>query len=82
MALFLVNRSLDGTAVELRLAEGRFAGPLAVHVVNGPDIKTANTFDAPEQVTTRRSQVTAEGRSVAVELEPHSVTALVGKVSR
>ncbi len=82
LALFLVNRSLDGTAVELRLAEGRFAGPLAVHVVNGPDIKTANTFDAPEQVTTRRSQVTAEGRSVAVELEPHSVTALVGKVSR
>ncbi|UCH26350.1 MAG: hypothetical protein JSV66_01485 [Trueperaceae bacterium] len=78
LAVYVVNRTeTAATEAEIRLVEGRFAGPVRSYVVNGPDIKATNTFEAPEQVTTRQESLTAQGGSFTGSFEPHSVTALV-----
>jgi|YNPNPStandDraft_1061719.scaffolds.fasta_scaffold05120_5 alpha-N-arabinofuranosidase len=83
VALFVVNRSADqAVEAEVTLAAGQFSGPGQVLVVNGPDIKASNTFDAPDQVDCRKETVMVEGRSWRHTFEPHSVTALVCPVAR
>ncbi len=80
VALFVVNRSLAASEVEIRLAAGRFGGRVNVFTVNGADIKTANTFDAPDGVGVRHTTLECTAGTLPLTLEPHSVTALVGKV--
>lgn len=81
LALLVVNRSQDQPMeTEIALAAGRFAGPVQAFVVNGPEIKAENTFDAPDNVGTRELSLTADGSSWRYTFEPHSVTALVAEV--
>jgi alpha-N-arabinofuranosidase len=81
LALLVVNRSQDQPMeTEIALAAGRFDGPVQAFVVNGPEIKAENTFDAPDNVGTRELSLTATGSSWRYTFEPHSVTALVAEV--
>lgn len=81
LALLVVNRSQDQPMeTEIALAAGRLAGPVQAFVVNGPEIKAENTFDAPDQVGTRELSLTAAGSAWRYTFEPHSVTALVAEV--
>jgi alpha-N-arabinofuranosidase len=81
LVLYVVNRSRDQTMeAELSLASGAFAGAVA-RVVNGPDIKAENSFDAPDTVGTVENPVAAAGRTLNCTFEPHSVTALVCSLS-
>ncbi|MCZ7544243.1 MAG: alpha-N-arabinofuranosidase [Anaerolineae bacterium] len=82
LTLYVVNRSLRPTEAVVALAEGRFAGSVTASVVNGPDIKTANTFDAPDNVGTHEATFDAADRELRYTFEPHSVTALVCPVAR
>ncbi|TVQ64913.1 MAG: alpha-N-arabinofuranosidase [Phycisphaerales bacterium] len=78
LAVYLVNRSLDqvqSTTIELQ--RGRFADGGDLHVINGPNVKAQNTTQAPDQVGVRSSRVDGGGNSLTLQLEPHSVTALV-----
>ena len=78
LSLFVVNRNPDaGVEATVKLSEGRFAGTGQAHVINGADVKTTNTFDAPDGVTTREDAFQAQGSSATYTFEPHSVTALV-----
>jgi len=82
LVLYVVNRSLtEPTETKVQLNTGRFTGEGRAFVVNGPDIKTENTFDNPEEVTTTENTLTAEGQSLTYTFEPHSVTALVLTIS-
>lgn len=65
----------------IALYEGRFRGNAKALVLNGPDIKAENTFEALDKVRTRESIITTEGKSFNYVFEPHSVTALVCDVS-
>lgn len=81
IVVYVVNRSqTDAAETTLTLAEGAFAGPVELHVVNGPDVKAENSFEAPDTVGTRQTTLQAEGRSLTVAFEPHSVNALVFRV--
>lgn len=83
LALFVVNRTQgEPTEATVALAAGRFAGPGQAHVIDGPDIKAANRFDAPETVQTRALALDADGASLTYTFAPHSVTALVLDVAR
>src|SRR3546814_8705226 len=62
--------SSDGCSSDL------FAGGGRAYVVNGADVKTLNTFDAPDGVVTRESDLQASGTSFRHAFEPHSMTAL------
>ncbi len=78
LALFVVNRSeRDGSETQIKLVEGEFNGPVQVHTVNGPDIKTQNSFEQPGLVHTWESQIAAETKTLNITFEPHSVTVLV-----
>lgn len=83
LALFVVNRSPDQEVeAEIALESGRFAGQVQASIVNGPDIKSQNTFDAPDQVCTQERSLAASSRSLVYRFEPHSVTALTCEVGR
>ena len=78
LAVYLVNRSLDTTeSCTIELQRGRFAEEGELHVINGPDVKATNTTTNPDAVGVRTRRVAATGSSLTLELEPHSVTALV-----
>jgi alpha-L-arabinofuranosidase len=78
LALYLVNRSLDETqSTSIELQRGRFADDGDLHVINGPDVAATNTAANPDAVGVRSSRVDGGGNSLTLELEPHSVTALV-----
>ena len=78
VSVFVVNRSQDKEIeTEVKLAEGQFAGSGQAFVINGSDVKTTNTFDAPDGVTTREDTLQASGSAATYAFEPHSVTALV-----
>ncbi len=82
LVLYAVNRSqTEALETAVRLATGGFGGKVRALTVNGPDIKSENTFDTPNEVTTGESTFTAEGQSLGYTFEPHSVTALVANIS-
>ena len=78
LSVYVVNRSPDAEVeASVELLEGQFAGNGQVFVINGADVKTTNTFDAPDGVTTREDTLQAGGAAATYTFEPHSVTALV-----
>ena len=82
LAVYLVNRSQNRESdTTIELARARFNGPVKAYVINGPDIKAVNTFDTPDQVGVREQTLTADGHTLSLTLEPHSVTALVCDVA-
>ncbi|TVR85105.1 MAG: alpha-N-arabinofuranosidase [Trueperaceae bacterium] len=78
LAVYLVNRSLEETqSTTIELQRGHFADAGELHVINGPHVEAANTFETPHEVGVRTQSVSAGGRTLTLDLEPHSVTALV-----
>jgi alpha-L-arabinofuranosidase len=78
LSVYAVNRS-PSQAMEtaIQLTTGKFKGRVTAYTVNGPDIKTENTFASPNGVQTKETTLTAGGNSLKYVFEPHSVTALV-----
>lgn len=77
LALYVINRSQDTVqSTTIQLIEGQFAGAGTQYLINGPDVKAENSFEA-QPVITRQSSFNAEGSRFSYEFEPHSVTALV-----
>ncbi len=82
LVVFIVNRSTEASDAEIKLDEGRFTGEVVRNVIGGPGIKAKNTFESPETVITRElPPLKAEGQTLTVTLEPHSVTALRCKIA-
>ncbi len=77
LALFIVNRSLQGSTVEL-YAPGCNLQLEQVQIVNGPDIKAENTLEEPENVSVSRQPGSSGSH---LELEPHSVTVVTGTLN-
>lgn len=82
LTIFVVNRSqTDALETSISLDSGFFAGDVQAHVINGPDIKSTNSFDQPDQVGTRTAVLTAERNTLNYAFEAHSVTALVCSIT-
>jgi alpha-L-arabinofuranosidase len=65
----------------ITLTSGQFTGSVKAFVINGPDIKSENTEEKPNQVIIRDTTLKASGKSLTFTFEPHSVTALICGVS-
>ena len=75
-----VNRHPDQTLeVEFELEDKTFGGPVEAVEVNGPDIKSENTFDGSAVKPAMRS-ATAEGKKLRYSFAPHSYTQLVARL--
>ena len=77
LSLFVVNRSASETLeTTISLDDAVFAGQAAIAEVNGPDIKSQNSFEQPDCVGVKRWQATATGKDYVHAFAPHSVTVL------
>ena len=77
LSVYVVNRSpVEALETELLLDAASFAGEGTAATINGPDVRSVNTFEAPDTVTTRRQAVEATGNRYQHAFEPHSMTAL------
>ncbi len=76
LALFIVNRSLQTTAVHLCLQDTVLPAA-TVQTVSGPDIKSVNTLTEPETVSVTLSEVQP---LQTLELPPHSVSVVTGRL--
>jgi alpha-N-arabinofuranosidase len=82
LVVYVVNRSKDKTMeTTITLTSGQFTGSVKAFVINGPDIKSENTEEKPNQVIIRDTTLKASGKSLTFTFEPHSVTALICGVS-
>jgi alpha-L-arabinofuranosidase len=78
LVLYVVNRSKDKSMeTKIDLAVGRFTGTGKVSTINGPDIKSENTFEKKDRVKIIEHVFDINGQALTYEFEPHSVTALV-----
>jgi alpha-L-arabinofuranosidase len=73
VSLFVVNRTMDAVETELDL-QGFGATDGKAYVVNGPNIKTENSFDNPIAVATSKSPF--DVTRPVFTFEPHSFTTL------
>lgn len=81
LSVFVVNRSeKDALETTITLDSGQFAGPVQAYVINGPDIKAVNSFEHPDTVNVRKTEVRVERNALVYPFEPHSVTVLVSAV--
>lgn len=81
LSVYVVNRSeKEAQETTIRLDRGSFNGNVRVLTVNGPDIKSENTFDSPDTVITRETVMPAEGQELTCTFEPHSVTAVITEI--
>lgn len=80
LTLFVVNRSLE--ASEATLSLGARASGGRAFVLNGPDIKATNTFEAPDRVGVREAGLEVDGDTLTYAFEPHSVTVLTFSLAR
>jgi alpha-L-arabinofuranosidase len=81
VVLNVTNRHREQPLDAVFEAEGkRFNGDIQVFEVNGPDIKTENTFDASPVKTVQKS-VTANGATLKYKFPAHSFTMLKGKLA-
>jgi len=78
--LNVVNRHPDqALAADIVIEDKKFAGPVEVSEVNGPDIKAENNFDSTAVRTVERS-ITSEGSRLQYSFPAHSFTLLKAKL--
>ncbi|NIA29095.1 MAG: alpha-N-arabinofuranosidase [Actinobacteria bacterium] len=77
----VVNRHLDQSiSTRLICQQGKFDGEFSVYEVNGPDIKTENTFGSEPVRTKEKPAIKVNGKSFTYEFPPHSLTVIKGKI--
>jgi alpha-N-arabinofuranosidase len=76
LVINVVNRHKDQPIeTEFELEDKQFSGPVEATEVNGPDIKSENSFDTMTVKPIERS-ATAEGKKLRYRFPPHSFTQL------
>ncbi|HQV32397.1 MAG TPA: alpha-L-arabinofuranosidase C-terminal domain-containing protein [Calditrichia bacterium] len=77
----VVNRHKDQPiTAEIISQEGQFSGPFTVFEVNGPDVKTENTFGKEVIKSVKKDDVAASGAGFSYTFPAHSYTMLKGKL--
>jgi len=77
----VVNRHLtDGIKTQIISQTGEFSGKFSVYEVNGPDIKTGNTFGSEPIKSIKKPDIEVNGNNFSYEFPPHSFVMIKGKV--
>ena len=75
VALAVVNRDRERDHVAtVDLGAAIISGGVVVSEVNGPDVKTVNSFDAPRAVDVRESRLDVDGGRFDYRFPAHSIT--------
>jgi alpha-N-arabinofuranosidase len=77
----VVNRHLtEAIQAEVISQTGKFNGPFSVYEINGPDIKTENTFGSEPVQTRKKPDIDVRGNRFTHTFPPHSYTMIKGKL--
>jgi len=77
----VVNRHLtESLKTEIVSQKGEFSGEFSVYEVNGPDVKTENTFGSEPIKSVKKPNIKVNGNSFSFEFPPHSFVMLKGKL--
>jgi len=83
LIISVMNRHLtESISTDIILQEGEFKGKLEVMEVNGPDIKSQNTFGKEVVKTKEKDSLKAKDNVLNYSFPPHSYTMIKGKISR
>ena len=81
LAVFLTNRSAEPLAVDIPVhALGRI-GEVRATQVQHDDLMAVNTWEQPAAVAPRPQPVSADARSIRLELAPHAFAAVEAKIT-
>jgi len=79
----VVNRNKEeAITTDIISQNGAFTGNFTVFEVNGPDIKSQNSFDGEKVNTKEKTSIKPDGNKLLYSFPPHSFTMITGKVSR
>jgi alpha-N-arabinofuranosidase len=77
----VVNRHKDQSiTADIFSQEGDFSGPFHVFEVNGPDVKSGNTFGKEVVKTVQKDDIRVKGDSFTYSFPAHSFTMLKGQI--
>ncbi len=77
----VVNRHLEESInTEIISQTGEFSGTFSVYEVNGPDVKTENTFGSEPVKSVKKPGIKVKGNSFSYEFPPHSYVMIKGKL--
>ena len=77
----VVNRHKDQSiTADILSQEGDFSGSFSVFEVNGPDVKSGNTFGKEIVKTVQKDDIRVKGDSFTYSFPAHSFTMLKGKI--
>ena len=81
LVINVVNRhQTDAIAAKVISQKGAFAGKFVVQEVNGPDVKTENTFGSEPVKAVEKPSVDVNGNIFSYQFPPHSYTMIKGKL--
>ncbi len=79
----VVNRHKEeAITTDLLSQTGVFEGPFEVYEINGPTVKTRNSFEEQPIQTEQQDDLEASGDSFTYTFPAHSVTMLKGRIAR
>jgi len=81
MVLCVVNRNKDkAITTDILSQTGEFTETFKVFEVNGPDVKSMNSFDKENVKTVAKSDITAKGSKLTYTFPAHSFTMIKGRI--
>lgn len=79
----VINRNKDeAITTDIISQNGAFTGDFSVYEVNGPDIKSQNSFDGEKVNTKQKAAVKATGNKIVYSFPPHSFTMIKGRITK
>ncbi len=79
----VMNRHLtDEISTDIILQEGAYMGEFEVMEVNGPDVKSQNTFGSEIVQTSQKNNISPGDNEFTYVFPPHSYTMIKGKIER
>jgi alpha-N-arabinofuranosidase len=76
-----VNRKRDkAITTDIISQTGQFSGDFMVYEVNGPSIKSVNSFEKEEVKTVSKPAVKGKGTKITYSFPAHSFTMITGRI--
>lgn len=81
LVLCVINRHKDKpVTADILCQTGEFSGNFNVFEVNGPDIKSVNSFEREDVRTVTKPDIKAKGTKITYTFPAHSVTMITGNI--
>ncbi|MFV0592487.1 MAG: alpha-N-arabinofuranosidase [Draconibacterium sp.] len=83
LTICVINKHKDkAISTDIISQNGSFKGDFQIYEVNGPDLKSENSFEKIEVHTKEKASIQTKGSKVTYTFPPHSFTMIKGKIGK